>query len=301
MVIYAHPLRLVPLLASVLLFSLLPAETSASEEISLKRKVAIARFTNETKSQFAFLVDQSGDRLGKQAADILSARLAETNKFLLFEREDVDEISAEQILNGMQKDGIPADYLIVGSVSEFGRSTESKSGVFARAKMQKAYAKVNVRLIEVSSGRIVRGFEGAGEAVSETKRTLGVGSSAGYDQSLTDKAISQAISRLVSKLVEEMTDKPWRSYLLDVDEGTYIMAGGVSQGISEAMEFNAYKKGKVVKNPQTGGSIELPGEKVARLRVLTTLGDSELNEISLMELVSGSIGSNLDEYYVYTE
>ena len=281
--------------------SVASTQVLAVDDMALKRKVAIARFSNETNLQFSFLVDQSGDRLGKQAADILSARLAETGKFLMFERQDSDEVTEEQVLSNLTREGIPADYLIVGSVSEFGRSTESKSNVFSRAKQQKAYAKVNVRLIEVATGRVVRGFEGAGEAISETKRTLGAGSSAGFDQSLTDKSISQAISQVVSKLVEEMTDKPWRSFLLDADDGTYIMAGGNSQGLAPGMQLSVYKKGKVVKNPQTGGSVELPGRKVATVRVATTLGEDELNEISILDPVSGSIGDSLDEYYVLAE
>ena len=74
---------------------------SAEAEVTLKRKVAIARFSNETKSKFAFLVDETGDRLGKQASDILSARLAQTGKFLLFERQDRDEFLAEQVIANM--------------------------------------------------------------------------------------------------------------------------------------------------------------------------------------------------------
>ena len=57
----------------------------------LKRKVAIARFSNETQSGITFLMDDSGDRLGKQASDILSARLSDTGKFIMFERMDKDE------------------------------------------------------------------------------------------------------------------------------------------------------------------------------------------------------------------
>lgn len=278
-----------------------PPCIASDESVALKRKVAIARFSDETKNQLAFLVDDSGDRLGKQAADILSARLAQTEKFFLYERQESDDVSTEKVLSGLAGEGIAVDYLIVGSVSEFGRSTESKSGIVSRAKIQKAYAKVNVRLIEVSTGRIVEGYEGAGEATSETKRTLGVGSSAGFDQSLTDKSISQAISKLVSNLVEKMTNKPWRSYLLDEDDGTYIMAGGKSQGITPGMEFSVYRKGKIVKNPQTGGVIELPGDRVASLKVNSTFGESEASEISFMQLISGKVGEELENHYVLAD
>ena len=40
----------------------------------LKRKVAISRFTNETKYGQGFFVDKNNNRIGKQAMDILSAK-----------------------------------------------------------------------------------------------------------------------------------------------------------------------------------------------------------------------------------
>jgi len=274
------------------------ASDSSQQEIKLKRKVAIARFTNETQSGTSFLVSNSGDRIGKQASDILSARLTDTGYFLMFERIDGDKISTEQMLSGLKESGVSVDYLIVGSVSEFGRSTESDTGVFSRSKVQKAYAKVNVRLIEVSTGRIIHSEEGAGEALTETKKTMGVGSSAGFDQSLTDKAISSAISQLTSNLVENMTRKPWRSYLLAEQEGSYILAGGNSQGLKAGLSLRVFLNGVSIKNPQTGAMITLPGKEVANISVLTTFGEDEFNEISYTQLTEGSIGSDLTKYYV---
>ena len=279
-------------------------DTTASEsvvvepEIVLKRKVGIARFSNETQSGTTFLIDDSGDRLGKQAADILSARLAETGKFQMFERMDADDVSAEQMLAGLKEDGVSIDYLIVGSVSEFGRSTESESGVFQRKKTQKAYSKVNVRLIDVATGRIIFATEGAGEAISEAKKTFGAGSSAGYDQSLTDKAISAAISQLISNLVENMTSKPWRSYVLAEEDGSYIISGGATQGLTPGLALVVYENGREVKNPQTGAMVSLPGKKVATIEVVMSVGEDEFNEISFVELTGGEISKSFDNYYV---
>lgn len=275
-------------------------DTSATEidGAFLKRKVAIARFTNETQSRNSFFVDDSGDRIGKQAADILSARLSETGKFLMFERMDANKTSAEQMLAGLADAGVSVDYLIIGSVSEFGRSTESDSGIFSRSKTQKAYAKVNVRLIEVATGRIVSAYEGAGEATSAAKKVMGVGSSAGYDQSLTDKSISAAISELTSNLVENMTSKPWRSYFLAEEDGVYIISGGNSQGLTPGLSLHIYDSGKKIRNPQTGAMITLPGRKVGALTVLSSTGADEFNEISFVNLSSGSLSKRLESYYI---
>ena len=73
------------------------SKTIAPESFKgLKRKVAIARFTNETKHGNSFLLDKNDDKIGKQAMDILSARLTQTGQFLMFERADLGKIETEQ-------------------------------------------------------------------------------------------------------------------------------------------------------------------------------------------------------------
>lgn len=273
-------------------------ENVEPQKMSLKKKIAIARFSNETRASNSFLLDENDDRIGKQAADILSARLASTGQFLMFERQDKNYVDSEAALKGLQESGVAVDYLIVGSVSEFGRSTESDTGVFSRSKTQKAYAKVNVRLIDTATGRIVDSVEGAGEATTSTKKTLGSGTDAGYDQSLTDKALSEAISQMISNLIQQMTAQPWRSYILSVDDGAYLIAGGESQGLHAGLELIVYKRGKQVKNPQTGDVIELPGKQVGTLSVDMTYGEDEWNQISFTSLTSGKISADLTQYYV---
>jgi hypothetical protein len=224
--------------------------------------------------------------------------LTDTGKFLMFERQDLDEVSTEKMLAGLKEDGVAVDYLIVGSVSEFGRSTQSETGIFQRTKTQEAYAKVNVRLIEVSSGRIVSATEGAGRATSEAKTTMGVGARAGYDQSLTDKAISAAISEVTSRLVETMTNKPWQSFLLSKQDGQFIMSGGKSQGIKPGLRLFVYLNGERIKNPQTGSMITLPGRRVAEVQVASSFGEDEFNELSYAAVVSGEISRPLTDYYL---
>ena len=254
----------------------------------LKRKVAIARFSNETRHGTSFLLDENNDRIGKQASDILAARLTNSGKFLMLERADLGKIKAEQDLANITSQAIGADYLIIGSVSEYGRSTTSEVGIFSRNKKQQASATVNVRLVDVRNGQIIFSQEGSGEALSEANRVLGVGDAAGYDSELDDKALSAAISKLVSNLIENLLDKSWEAYILDNQEGLITMSGGQSQGIEKGDELAIMKRGRLVKNPQTGLPIELPRTEVARLRVVSFAGDGN-NEVSFCNLSAGSI------------
>lgn len=271
---------------------------SQPEQKVLKRKVAIARFSNETKHGNSFLLDEHNDRIGKQAMDILSARLTESGKFIMLERSDLNKINDEKAMTSMTSEMIGADFLIVGSVSEFGRNSSSEVGIFSRNKKQTAQAKVNVRLLDVRTGQIVFSEEGEGIAEAEANTVFGVGEKAGYDASLDDKALSAAISKLTSNLVENLLENPWRSYVLGEQDGFYLISGGKDQGINTGDSFAVVTKGKQVKNPQTGIMIELPGKEIAQLTVVSSVGTG-LNEVSLCEVSSGGLkGQVLTNLYV---
>ena len=251
--------------------------SAQGEQRTIKRKVAIGRFSNETQYAKGLFYDKDNDPMRKQALDILSSKLASSGKFILLEREDLDLLVAEA---GEDMKKIGAEYIILGSITEFGRKNEGQQKVFSSTKTQTVEAGVSIRLVESATGLIIYSDEAKGYAETTTKETLGVGGKAGYDATLSDKAISAAISQLVENIINKCMDKPWRSYILSVEDGTYIISGGASQGLAANDRFNVYKKGKSVKNPQTGMMIELPGSKVGEVTVISSIGDTPETEIS---------------------
>jgi len=270
----------------------------SSQVRTLKRVVAIARFSNETNYGKGVYLNNE-NTLGKQAMDIFSAKMANTGKFIMLERADLEFLDKEAEFSGAAKVNIPADYLIIGSITDFGRKNTGKVGVFSRSQKQTAYAKVHIRLVNVKTGQIIYGEEGEGEATSEAGTTLGMGAQAGYDSTLNDKAIEAAISKMINNLMNNLLNSPWKSYILAENEGTWIMAGGKSQGIKEGDLFSVFQKGKTVVNPQTNMPIELPGEKVATIKVIQLSGNTTEDEISLCSLVDGKINSAENgQYYV---
>lgn len=264
----------------------------------LKRKVAIARFSNETKYGQGFFVDKNNDRIGKQAMDILSSKLGATDKFILLERADIDKINKELKLGNLNTLNIPADYLIIGSVSEFGRKNQSEVGIFSRKKKQSAHAKVNIRLVDIKTGQVTYSEEGEGVAFVEAGTVIGMGDRSGYDSSLNDKAISAAISKMVNDIVENLLDKPWRSFILAKEGDQYIISGGKTQGIMDNDIFNVFKKGKTVKNPQTNMMIELPGSLVGTIRVQQSIGADPNNEVSFCSVENGIIPEKYTDLYI---
>lgn len=275
------------------------SKSIVSQERSLKRKVAIARFSNETKYGQGFFYDQNDDRLGKQAMDILSAKLTATEKFIMLERVDLAHLTKEKQMDSIKDLNIPADYLILGSVSEFGRKNTSDVGLFSRSKKQTAYSKVNVRLVDVKTSQIIYSEEGEGEAFSEAETVLGVGKTADYDATLNDKVISAAIAKLVNNISEKLLDKPWKSYILSFEDGNYIISGGAMQGIKEGDTYTVYKRGQKVNNPQTGIPIELPGKEVGKIKVVSLVTGDVNTEISICTKVSGELPlTNFTDYYI---
>ena len=266
----------------------------------LKRKVAIGRFSNETKYGKSMFADASYN-MGKQAMDILSARLVASEKFILLERTDLDVINKEMEMNNLKSLNIGADYLIIGSISEFGRNVTGEVGVFSRSKSQNAYAKVNIRLVDVYTRQLLYSEEGEGEAFAESSTVMGAGSRSGYDSSLNDKAISAAISKLVNNLIENLTEKPWRSYILDIQGSDILISGGKSQGISIGDVFGVYQKGKKVTNPQTGMEIELPGKLIGKIKINNLIGNNINDEISFANSLSGDLQLSEPNYYYIEE
>ena len=280
----------------VLVALVLAFPSFGQSEKSLKRKVAIGRFSNETQYAKGIFYDRENDPIRKQALDILSTKLAASGKFILLERDGLEELIAEAG-EGMQKIG--ADYIILGSITKFGRKVEGDQRVFSQTKTQTVEAGVSIRLVDVSSGLIIYSDEASGFAETSAKQTLGLGGSAGYDATLSDKAISAALTQLVENIINKCMDKPWRGYLLSVDDGSYIISGGKSQGIEAGATFVLYKKGKTVTNPQTGIKIELPGQKVGTLSVVTSVGDTPETEISICTYDGTAIQeTDLLNYYI---
>jgi len=272
---------------------------STNSKTPLKRKVAIARFSNETTYAKGAFYSKANDPTSKQASDILATKLASTQKFILLERDDLDLINAELEYTGERVKKIGADFLILGSITEFGRKNVGDQNVFSRSKTQTVEAGVSIRLVDVFTGQIIYSEEAKGQAETSNKTVFGLGERTDYDATLSDKAISAAISKLIDNIINNCMDKPWRTFFLSDDNGKYIISGGESQGININDTFHVFEKGEKIKNPQTGMFIELPGEKVGTIKIQFMGGETDLNEFSIVKFIDGGLESNeLTDYII---
>jgi curli biogenesis system outer membrane secretion channel CsgG len=264
------------------------AQANAAAQKVLKRKIAIGRFSNETRYGRTFVTDASLDPLGKQASDILASRLVASGQFMVFERPDLAKISAEQaVSHDAQLVGV--DSLILGSVTEFGRSTTGTAGFLSATKVQHAHAKVELRLVDVKTGYVFFSASGTGDASSESGEVAGYGSRADYDESLNDKAIAAAISEVIGAMMSKLQERAWHTDILKVQGSTLYLSGGARQGIRVGDTLHVYRAGEQIKSAQTGFPITLPPSQVGTVRITGNFGDSETNEGSIAELTSGTL------------
>jgi curli biogenesis system outer membrane secretion channel CsgG len=255
---------------------------------TLKRKVAIGRFSNETRYGRTFQVDPNLDPLGKQASDMLATRLVQSQKFLVFERPDLDKVTAEQKIT-RDSNLVGVDALIIGSVTEFGRGDTGKSGFLSSTKIQTAHAKVEVRLVDARTGYVFFTATGTGNASTESGEIAGWGSKADYDGTLNDRAIGAAISDLQSALISKLEERPWRTDILKVNGPQIYISGGARQGLKVGDRLAVQWTGETVKSAQTGFNVTLPPTMVGEVQVIGLFGDNETNEGAVAQITGGSV------------
>lgn len=261
---------------------------------SLKRKIAIGRFTNATNYGRALLLPNEQDPMSNQISDMLMARLVNTGRFMVFERSDLDAVMNERDLqgNGGTNPLVGVDALIVGSLTEFGRRTEGRQGFLSSTLRQSVDASVDVRLVDVDSGLAFFSGSGAGTASTEAGEVAGFGNRAGYDATLNDQALAAAVDDLVSDLIRRLSARPWHTDILAVRGGQVFVSGGSRQGLQIGDRFSVMRAGETITSAQTGMPITLPGTQVAVIEVLEFFGEDEFSEGSIARVVSGSLGNS---------
>lgn len=178
--------------------------------VDQRKKIAVLEFDDQT--------DYGYGRIGRSAASVLTTYLDRSGQFALYEREKLSHIIAErqQGANGAIDATVAAevgkkvglDFVIIGTVSSFGYHTTRNQALFFGSKVkQQAEATVDVRLVDVATGRIIASESGRGIAEDASSKVLGFGASSGYDETMAGNALRAAISKFADKLIDQSLDK----------------------------------------------------------------------------------------------
>ena len=174
--------------------------------------IAVGKFEN-TSGFMRGIFSDGVDRIGNQAKTILISHLQQTNRFMVLDRENMEEASREAELSGVTQETIGAAFIITGSVSEFGRKEVSDYqmfGILGRGKQQVAYSKVTLNVVDIRTSAVVYTAQGAGEVILSDREVMGFGTSAGYDSTLNGKVLDLAIREAVDGLADGIDSGIWR-------------------------------------------------------------------------------------------
>lgn len=259
------------------------------DHLQLRRKLAVGRLSNETNYGRSLLSTHAQDELGNKVTDMFLQALTNSQRYLVFERPDIKALQRDAALTDQPLQLTGVDTLVIGSLTQFGRSTTGERGFFSSSKKQEATATVDLRLVDTTTGRIFASVTGSGSSSTEHARSFGFGSAAGYDGSLNDQAIAAAVTSAVDKMNHILLEKPWTADVLGQEAGSLFISGGASQGVETGMQFDLETRGRKVKSPTTGAYISLPGKKVGELEVVSLFGQDPIDQGAVTRLVKGSI------------
>jgi curli biogenesis system outer membrane secretion channel CsgG len=195
-----------------------PARTAAAASTAPaytgpKAPIAVGNFDN--RSSFGRgIFAEGGDRLGSQSKTILVSHLQQTNRFNVLDRENMAEARQEAALRQAAQAIKGADFLVTGSVSEFGRKEvgdRALFGLLGRGKTQVAYAKVTLNIVNPLTSEVVYSVAGGGEYTLSEREILGFGSTASYDATLNGKVLDLAIREAVDRLVTGLESGAWKA------------------------------------------------------------------------------------------
>lgn len=170
-----------------------------------RKRLAILEFEDRT--------DYGTGRLGRGAANVLTTFMDRSGQFALYERERINQIMDEQKISQDRRfDPSTAvavgktagvELMAIGAVTGFGFKTKrTQVGLIASEVQQEAEATVDVRVVEVATGRIVASESGRGVVKIKAGQMLGVGQSIGYDETIANNALRAAISQYVDQLID---------------------------------------------------------------------------------------------------
>ena len=249
-----------------------------SADAQLKKRVGIGVFEDRSGSGY--------HHLGSGVADMLATALVKSGKFLVIERQELDRIIAEQKLgeSGLVTEQtapklgklLGAELFVIGSVTECGTKESNIGGnvpMFGGAlKTKKARTVVDVRLVNTTTGEII-----AAESKEGSESTTGVNvryesidfnNMDSWDDTDIGKATRKAIDGVVELITDNMSKIPFGGKILKVNsDGTLLMKPGSEGNVNVGDEFDVFRVGEDVIDPDTGLSLGAEETKIGHIKV----------------------------------
>jgi curli biogenesis system outer membrane secretion channel CsgG len=206
---------------------------------------------------------------GTGLAEMLITSLLESERFVVLERMNLDDVRRELEIQGREEGPrmLGAQILVRGSITELklrrsGTGAEGQLGeqiTFARSRIE-ATVGLDLRIIEVDTGRILASVRAEGKAAS-TRQSFSIGKdelrfgSASFDDGPLGGAVRSAIREAVKKICERTEKLPWEGRVVesvdvDAEPKVYVNAGS-SSGIKIGDLLTVERPGKLLVDPES--------------------------------------------------
>lgn len=239
-------------------------------------RVAVVDFDNKTP--------HGGWRVGQGAADMLATQLVKKTKLEIFERDKLAAIIKEQNLGESGRiDGstaaqlgkiIGVQYIVTGSVTEYGDSSVGGSGKGLGLGKKGYHAAVDIRIVNAETGQIVFADSGEGDESSLSVSFKGIGGGEKFNDKKATEAMRQAINSVADKIAKaKLTgnkgDKPANVDILiaDVDGKSVMLNKGSNAGLSKGDTLLVKRQGKVIKDPATGKVLKVKYDEIGKIKL----------------------------------
>jgi curli biogenesis system outer membrane secretion channel CsgG len=239
--------------------------------------------------------------VGNGLSDMLTTTLLDKSRFRLMERSLLDKAIAEQDLGASSRVNaqtaakvgkvIGADYLVMGKVTLFSWSTRNAGGIGGviggiagiSSSKTKANVAIDVRIVDAETAEILGSYTGKGEdsrgkvgitvigshgfgaidfGSSDFMNTiLGIATRKAIDDWVTNFCAALDSKKLVLTPKHRIAVRP-DGVILNVDGSTIVANIGTAKGYLPGDRVEIHKKGKVLKDPDTGEVLKVMTELI---------------------------------------
>src|SRR5574337_597031 len=238
----------------------------------LKKRLAVIRFENKVKTP----IPDASWNIGEGLSEMLTTELFKTSRFIMVERAALGDVVKEQELGqtGLVRketaakvgELLGAQLLITGAVTEFEAQSGGGAGGFGyggfalNLQVQNAHVGVDIRLIDSSTGQILKSFnadakaQSTGLGFSGNVQGVSFGSEA-FEKTPLGQATREAMYKAVMFIVGEMDLVPWTGRVVQIKGRDVYVNAGSNVNLKSGLALAAYAKGEDLIDPATGLSL----------------------------------------------
>lgn len=294
-----------------------PAEETVSKILTMpiaevngpKRTVAVGKFT-----AIGAFTDKYGSwDIGGGLGAMLASALAESERFIVLERANINQVLTEQEMVGSKVTSgtmgpdlgkmLGVQYMLYGAVTEFGDADKGGGfsvglsggslgdlfgGGLSRQSTSGSVA-MDIRLVDTTSGRIIdtirvqEEIDSTGWDVSAGYSGINLGTNQ-FQKTPLGKASRSAITKVVQHLADKAKTMPWTGMVIEFDKGEVFINAGTVEGIRVGDHFMIEVPTKKLTDPQTGQVLSVRTKQLGLVEISTVEEKISLGKFSPLGL-----------------